>query len=181
MVIKFHMSLSLLRYQPNFKWGINARQRTKYDESFTQTYVQNGDTLSYLIGIESRGRTSPHHGHGWLHDWLHGCCQGINSTQICFHDCITRLFSCLVHRSHHSHHNRTIHLRVVRPAMIICGQVSHLISQNKSFSCHPVTRVFFHQVTTNSFRCHPFVTRVFLNNFHNFNGHLFMPQLCKQP
>ena len=34
MVIIFHMSLSLLRYQPNFEWGINARQRTKYVESF---------------------------------------------------------------------------------------------------------------------------------------------------
>ena len=134
MVIIFHMSISLLRYQPNFKWGINARQRTKYVESFSQTYVQNGDTLSYLIGIESRGRTSPYHGHGWLH----GCCPGIISTQICLHDCITRLSSCLVHRSHHSHHNRTIHLRVAQPATIICGQGTHLNSQNQVFLVPPI-------------------------------------------
>ena len=96
MVIIFHMSISLFRYQPNFKWGINARQRTKYVESFSQTYDQNGDTLSYLIGIGSRGRTSPYHGHGWLH----GCCPGTILTQICLHDCFTRLSSWLAYRSH---------------------------------------------------------------------------------
>ena len=53
MVIIFHMSISLCRHQPNFKWGINARQKTKNVESSLQKYDQNGDTLSYLTGTGS--------------------------------------------------------------------------------------------------------------------------------
>ena len=67
MVIIFHISISLFNFtfelSTEFKWGITARQRTNmpYIESFSRTFDQNGDTLSYLKGTGSRRRTPPRH------------------------------------------------------------------------------------------------------------------------
>ena len=67
MVIIFHISISLFNFtfelSTEFKWGITARHRTNmpYIESFSRTFDQNGDTLSYLKGTGSRRRTPPRH------------------------------------------------------------------------------------------------------------------------
>ena len=99
MVIIFHISISLFNFtfelSTEFKWGITARHRTNmpYIESFSRTFDQNGDTLSYLIGIVSRGRTSPHHGHGRLHD----CCPGLAPWLLSRDHLDINLSSCLHH------------------------------------------------------------------------------------
>ena len=83
------------------------------------------------------------------------------------------------------HHNRTIHLRVAQPATIICGQVTHLNSQNQVFLVPPICDTSIFQPSQNQIFLVPPIcdTGIFQRSSmirNNFNGHLFVPRLFTQ-